>query len=317
MPKNDFGQFTYLAADGKRKPKRYVVAFLMLVVVLGGTIATGVYLRGQEQNMLSATRSVAVVHTVTSTACPADPDDWSLVAVEPDSDNMRIEPSCVYDGLGRTVAWALAIRMGYPRQDATELLGFDSAPALPLADLAILDDLGNPQRVSLSYVPLKDNYTEWGITSDGLPATTYIMRGCFRTYTVSGEVRHDWGDGYPIVCALFQDALSDYLVILYGDHLYTGSTGGAYRRITYFGYNGSGEWIWLGSQQEDRVVLTITEHELLESYATYSELFQTPIWNSSWMSKVLSMNPRPIPDDWQSATDGDELSAIMDLLRSP
>lgn len=310
MPKNDFGQFTYVAADGKRKLKRYVIAWIALVVVMVVLIVFGVNQRGQERYALAASRAVTVEPSQTPTqkpsptpeSCPSDPAKWNMIDAVPGSNYKRIEPLCVYDGLGRTVAWVLAIRMGYSRQQATDLLGFDSAPAQPRASLSVLTSTDGPVQVNLTYAIMDDTFTEWSITENESLAMTYTLQGCFRTATVVGSQRHYWGDGYSVICVLAQDTTARYHISKYGDSLYTGVLSDAVRATAYLGYDANRNWVWIGNQKNSFLYLYSIDG-LEENQSAMAGMYNTPVWNSRWMEAVYGISPVALPFGWQSATD--------------
>ena len=146
----------------------------------------------------------------------------------------RIDPPCVYDGLGRTVAWALAIQMGYSRGEANDLLGFSfdaskNNPAMvSLPNVTILT-YSNwiVAQIGLYSTPKNLEFTEWSITPDGEPAVTFSIQGCFRTASVVGNQAKDWGDGYPVICVVAEDTQAGYHVNSLGGHLYTGGDQGS------------------------------------------------------------------------------------------
>ncbi|MBL0348094.1 hypothetical protein [Candidatus Villigracilis affinis] len=65
---------------------------------------------------------------VDSFGCPTDSSEWSFTPTMISENYQIIQPACVYQGLEKSIAWALAVREGYSRAEATELLGFSEMP---------------------------------------------------------------------------------------------------------------------------------------------------------------------------------------------
>ena len=113
--------FTYSTLDGKRKLRRYVVFSLGILVLISLIFAYSQWTQAQAMADVQATAlpvqvttiSTSVVlptpipQTTTTEACPSDSSQWELVDVKPNDNMKKISPSCVYDALGRSVAWAL------------------------------------------------------------------------------------------------------------------------------------------------------------------------------------------------------------------
>lgn len=69
--------------------------------------------------------------------CPTDSEDWSLSPTYASRTYNVIQPACVYQGLEKTIAWALAVREGYSRAEATKELGFSEMPMRQVRQVTI------------------------------------------------------------------------------------------------------------------------------------------------------------------------------------
>ncbi len=143
--------------------------------------------------------------------CPTDPAKWDFADPVIPQNYKVIQPACVYQGLEKTIAWALAVRSGYSRAQATELLGFAAMPMRQLDQVKIMGVKGVLD-VPVSFIPPNGNLTEWRIDARGNPTVTYALRGCFRTSTVEGNRLETWGGDYPVICLVVEDAENSNIV---------------------------------------------------------------------------------------------------------
>lgn len=334
---------TYQAGlSGKRRLRLYVQATLLIIVALVVILAVVLYQQGQARKAMTATKPVVMESTSTpagtvtapatpisaltpvGNACPTDPSKWNLVEPAPGNQYDRIDPPCVYDGLGRTVAWALAIQMGYSRGEANDLLGFsfdaskNNPAVIALPNVTILT-YSNwiVAQIGLYSTPMNLEFTEWSITPDGEPAVTASIQGCFRTASVVGNELKDWGDGYPVICVVAEDTQAGYSVNSLGGHLYTAGIK-ANRVLSLFGSTSEGRWVWLGNEAGINVDQSgIDQAALQKGYQDYSEAYQTPTWSSQWLKDAFGIQPKPLPNGWQEAKDASEQQAILNLLNNP
>ena len=339
MKNTRFEDLYYTAPGGERKLKRYVVAALIIGVLMVLTIVWVAIQRTQikahmadvpTMTATSTSVSASMATTQISTlipevnTCPTDPSMWSLKVDLSNNQYVPIDPPCVYDGLGRTVAWSLAIQMGYSREDANNLLGFSFDPSknnpamVVLQNVTILTiDTFNVAKIGLDSTPMTPQFTEWVVTPDGQPAVTDSILGCFRTASMVGNGLKDWGDGYPVICIIADDAQSGYRVNSLSGHLYTGGMIKAHRVLSLFGYATDGRWVWLGNEAGVSVDQSdISQDTLEKGYQAYSEAYQTPIWDSQWLNDTLGIALKPLPDGWLTANNASELQAILNSLNS-
>ena len=327
--------------SGHRKLRTYVKGALFILAALIVFLAIALYQQAQARKGMAAARPLAVEPTsafavaapaVTQTstltpvvkACSTDPSEWNLVEPAPGNQYDRIDPACVYAGLGRTVAWSLAIQMGYSREEANDLLGFSfdaskNNPAMVvLSDATILTYSNwSVAPVGLDSAPTNPEFTEWVVTPDGEPAVTDLILGCFRTESVVGIGIKDWGDGYPVICVVAEDTQTGYHVNFLDGHLYAGGMNKANRELSLFGYVSDGRWVWLGNEADVDVDQSgISQDALQKGYQAYSEAFQAPTWNAQWLKNTFGISPKPIPDGWLEANNASEMQAILNLLNS-
>jgi len=339
MKKARFEDLYYTAPGGKRKLKRYVVAVLIISVLMVAAIVWVVIQRTQIKALMAyvptitatstsvpasmATTQISTLTPVVNT-CPTDSSKWSLKVDLSKNQYVPIDPPCVYDGLGRTVAWSLAIQMGYSREDANARLGFSfdtsqNNPAMVvLPNVTILtSDTFSVAQIGLDSTPMTPQFTEWVVTPDGEPAVTDSILGCFRTASMIGTELKDWGDGYPVICVIAEDAQTGYRVNSLGGHLYTGGMIKAHRVLSIFGYASDGRWIWLGNEAGINVDQSgISQAELQKGYQVYSKAFQAATWNSQWLKDTFGISLNPLPNGWLKANNASEMQAILDLINS-
>ena len=324
--------FTYQAdVSGKRKLRTYVKAAIIILAALIVLWAVAYYQQYQMQQVISATKPVVLPSltptkpqpptstpepTAVTESCPTDPADWTLVEGLPGTEFMRIEPACIYEGLERTVAWSLAIREGYSRQAAADVLGFEKMPIVRLAQVAV----ANPNGPLLTNVALMidvPKFTEWIFREDGKPAISMALQGCFRTYTIVGNEKKNWDEnGYPVVCRVSQDNESTNATICMDDQCFSEirSTPATNRRFVLFGYAGDGQWDWLGTDED--TLLKIDSQSMSTDREISAEAQGVGPWDRDWLKQAYGLETQPLPEDWQSFTDDSFKQAVLDAVKA-
>jgi hypothetical protein len=321
-------------SSDKRQLRQFVRVGLVIVGMLVVAVIFALVEKAQTNAAMAVTRPVVVEGISTASAtppassmspadtCPTDPSRWSLVPVGDGQQYDRIDPSCVYDGLGKTIAWVMAAQMGYTRAEANDLLGFSfdgdqGEPAMAaMASVTILA-YGDKrqQEIGVYYFPPTPDFAEWYVAGDGSPAITFSILGCFRRTTVTGLATTDWDENYSVVCVLPQDTQAGFHVQSLDGHLYTEQIDRPFRALSLFGYLGEGRWIWLGDEAGIRVDQSgLSQDDLQTGYQDYAGLFGTPIWDSGWLEDSFGVQMRDLPEEWRSANDSAELEAITDLI---
>jgi hypothetical protein len=320
---------TYSAElSGRRKLRTYVKATLFIAAAL--LVALAIVL-GQQYQTMRDMASVATIRYETSPTltqepaptpegCLSDPGGWQLADSGIPGDSLeRIEPACVYDGLGRTIAWVLAIREGYSRAEAAQALGFTQPPAQAnMSAIKVIDPVGSPFMASLVMVPLTAGYSEWSIDGKDLPAVVYFPQGCFRGIdtridAVGNEIQI-WNGSYPVICYIVEDNAATYTIMSLGGHVFSASSSPT-RSYLYFGYDPeTKQWDWLGI---DENLHSSTDVATMSSdHQNYSGQYGGSVWSAQWLSQTYGLAMKALPDSWRTANDRAELQAILNSINS-
>lgn len=314
---------TFRDLAGKRQPRTFAILGALILLVLLGVFAISWMERNSMMaEVLATPQPVAATPAATSLpptatrlvqgadqGCPHDPSDWSLVDVFISPNYKLIQPVCVYDGLERSVSWALAIRQGYSRLEAAQLLGFDDLPMRPLEKITALGNSGQPQEMSLSFPAPHPRLTEWRVDETGKPAIAYALRGCFRTSQVVGNRVEIWGGDYAVICVVIEDAEGQYAVYALNEHLYTAPASPT-RSYLLFGYAGDDLWLLLGARESPRLAID-DPAKFANDRLTIATLYDSRPWEADWLAHRHKLFTRPLPEDWQTAGDEAAMQAIL------
>ncbi len=318
---------TYKDLAGKRQPRTFavlggIVLFLLFFAFCASALERSAMLREAQatprplQITALPTQTVVATESPTEVAgCPANPADWSLADVPISQNYKLIQPACVYDGLAHTVAWALAVRQGYSRADATTALGFDEMPMKPLDQVSILTDAKGPMTVPVSFISPRLDFTEWRVDTNGKPSVAYNLRGCFRTESVVGNRVETWGGDYAVICVVAEDAEGASVVFALEGHIYTVPVTPT-RSFLLFGYVGNGTWLWLGTQSDPQITIDDPAKNAKERL-TVATLYDSQPWDAKWLDERYHLTMRPLPENWRSATDEADKQAILNSLNQP
>ena len=324
------GILTYSAElSGRRQLRIYVKAAIFIAAAL--LIALMVVM-GQQFQTRRAMAAVATIKyeipptlqqnpTLTPEACPSDPGDWQLVDSGVQGDSLeRIEPACVYAGLGRTIAWVLAIREGYSRSEAARALGFTQLPAqMKMSEIKVLDPIGNPLEASLVMVPLSADYSEWFIDGEYLPAVYYFPQGCFRGIdtridVVGSSNAQIWNGNYPVICYVIEDNAATHIIMSLGGHLFSSSINPV-RSYLYFGYDPeTKQWDWLGIDENLHYSTDVAA--MSSDHKNYLGQYGGSVWSAQWLSHTYDLAMKTLPASWQTANGRVALQAILDSVSS-
>jgi hypothetical protein len=316
---------TFRDLAGHRQPRAYTVfggLTLALILLAGSTALSSRWMLMREVH--AAPLGVSITPQVTegnfieeqelqesAPGCPTDSSDWSLVPTYTSTSYNLIQPACVYQGLEHTISWALAVREGYSRAQATEELGFSEMPMRELEEVTIPSEDGR-MAVPVSFIPSNPNFTEWRLTDEGKPAVTYALRGCFRTSTIAGNQVEVWNGDYPVVCLVIEDAENSHILYSLYDHYYNAEAT-PMRSFLLFGYLGDGEWVWLGTQQEPKQQITNPQAAASERL-TFATLYDSQPWDANWLRNTYGLIMAPPPQGWQGMTSEYEKQTILDGL---
>ncbi len=319
---------TYQDLAGKRQPRTYTVItglILLLLLAAGGMAGLNRYLLMSRVQAAPVSITTQVVETTeteppatvlsegnVSSGCPTDPAEWFLTPTIISENHQVIQPACVYQGLERTIAWALAVREGYSRAEATQQLGFTEMPMRQLEAVTIPNDTDELIDVPVSFIPPNPDFTEWRLNEGGEPAVTYALRGCFRTFTITGNRVEVWGGDYPVICIVVEDAENTHIVYSLNGHTFT-SPATPMRSFLLFGYVSDGYWVWLGTQTEPKLEITDPQSTARDRL-TVATLYDSQPWDAEWLMTFRHLPMRPLPENWQSLTDENEKQAILSAL---
>ncbi len=315
---------TFKDLAGRRQPRTFtVMAGLVLILFVLVLIMTWSVQYSVMSEVRAAPQPVHVKVEPTQTVpakepspiavdCPADAANWSLSPVYEGTLYDLIQPACVYQGLEKTIAWALAVREGYSRQQATEALGFGEMPMRQLDQVRIPGSNNETTLVPVSFIPSDPDFTEWRLKPNGSPAVTYALRGCFRTTTVVANRIETWGGNYPVICLVVEDAENTHIVYSLNSHTYTGPAK-PMRSFLLFGYVSDGNWVWLGTQEDPRLEITDPEQNARDR-ETIARLYDSQPWDAQWLESAYGLSMQAPPLSWSSATDQTEKQAILSAL---
>jgi len=321
---------TYKDLAGKRQLRTYTVItglILLLLLVAGGMAGLNRYLlmsRVQATPVSVSITTQAVEtweteapatmqpETSASLECPTDSTEWSFTPTLISENYQVIQPACVYQGLEKTIAWALAIREGYSRSEATQQLGFTEMPMRQLETVTIPTNANELKEVPVSFIPPHPDFKEWRLNADGEAAVMYALRGCFRTSSVTGNRLEIWGGDYSVICLVVEDAENTSIVYSLNGHTYT-SPATPVRSFLLFGYISDGTWVWLGTQTEPKLEITDLQANAKERL-TVATIYDSQPWDAKWLMDSHHLAMQLPPENWQALTDANEKQAILTAL---
>ncbi len=321
---------TYKDLAGKRQPRIYTVVtglILLLLFVAGGMAGLNRYLlmsrvQATPETVSIPTETQSPVETKipatettaaeASSGCPTDSSKWSFTPTMISETYQVIQPACVYQDLEKTIAWALAVRQGYSRVEATELLGFSEMPMRQMETVTIPKNASELIDVPVSFTPTHPEFREWRLDANGKASVTYALRGCFETSSVKGNRVEIWGGEYPVICLVVEDAENTRILYALNGHLYT-APATPMRSFLLFGYLGDGQWVWLGTQTEPKLEITNAE-EIASDRLAVATLYDSQPWDAKWLSNTYHLDMQSLPVDWQSFADESEKQYILSVL---
>jgi hypothetical protein len=320
---------TFKDLAGKRQPRKFAVlgaAVLVLLFVL--YVASGLERNAMMQEVRATPQPIAVTVEPSPTpkiietqaiqappsGCPVNPADWSLADVFISKNYKLIQPTCVYDGLGKAVAWVMAVRSGYSRSEATRILGYTEMPVRLMEQASIPGDDNKPVDAKLFTTALHPDFSEWHVDSNGQASLGYGFRGCFRSQNVTGNKVETWGGDYPVICMIVEDVTGSQAVYALNGHVFT-SPATPMRSFLLFGYIGEGQWVWLGARQDPQTPIDNPE-KFANERLTYAALFDAPNWDRDWWKGQYQLEMKPLPDSWQAMTAETDKQYILSELNA-
>jgi hypothetical protein len=321
---------TYKDLAGNRQPRIYTVAsglILLLLLIPGGMAGLNRYLlmsrvqaTPEVVSIPSQTTEPAATESITPTSsggvdafgCPTDSSKWSFTPTVISETYQIIQPACVYQGLEKTIAWGLAVRAGYSRAEATELLGFGEMPMRQMETVTIPKNTNELIDAPVSFIPPHPEFKEWRLNANGKAAVTYALRGCFETSSVKGNRVEIWGGEYSVICLVVEDAENTHILYALNDHMYI-STATPMRSFLLFGYLGDGQWVWLGTQTEPKLEIANTEENASDRLIV-ATIYDSQPWDAKWLSTTHHLEMQPLPEEWQTFTAENEKQYILSVL---
>ena len=315
---------TYPDLAGRRQLRASTVMALAIWVLLSLTASFIFFKKAQVMSMVKETPvpvqfTTQVVVQPTSTpiveiyepGCPTDSSRWSFADPVIPQNYKIIQPACVYQGLEKTIAWALAVREGYSRAQATELLGFTEMPMRQLGQVKIAVANGIAE-VPVSFIPPNPDLTEWRLNDNGDAAVTYALRGCFRTSTIVGNRVEVWGGDYSVICLVVEDAENSHIIYSLNDHAYAASAKPT-RSFLLFGYLDNESWVWLGTQSDPKQEI-VDPNAMASDRLTLAALYNSHPWDAKWLNQTYHLGMQAPPENWQTLNDEAEKQAILTVL---
>jgi hypothetical protein len=314
---------TYRDLAGRRQLRLFAVIAITIFILL---IILGLAALLQRSEMMQDVSSIPLPVEYQATEppapqvevensvelCPSDPADWALADIVLDMNYKTIQPACVYTDLGKTVAWVMAIRSGYSRADAQELLGFDEMPVALLDQISIPNEGDGLDEMSLRFAPPHPDLREWRVDQHGEISVAYGLRGCFRTSSVAGNRIATWNADYAVICVVVEDANNIFTVYSLDGHLYSAHSA-PMRSYLLFGYSEELGWLWLGTQESPKIAIDDWQERQSER-ETVALLFDAEDWDADWLLATRNLSYQELPEDWLAARDDAEGAAILALL---
>lgn len=319
---------TYRDLAGKRQLRAHTAIALLILLLL---TLTGGFIVLSRFRLMSNVEAAPLPVSITSEpeieptsmpqpaavyepGCPTDADQWWLAEPVIPQNYKILQPACVYEGLEKTVAWALAVRNGYSRAEATSALGFDEMPMQQLDEVTIPSNTNDPLIVPVSFIPPNPDFTEWRVNTRGEPSVIYALRGCFRTSSIVGNRLENWGGDYPVICVVIEDAENTSVIYQLGEHVYT-SPALPTRSFLLFGYAGDKLWNWLGTQSDPKVEIDDSA-KFANDRLTIATLYDSRPWDMKWLKMRYDLEMRTLPPHWQDSSDESDMQAILSGLNS-
>lgn len=313
---------TFTSASGTTQLRGYVKVALGLFVILVALLGVNAHNRNQMVTEVMATprpldpgqmptateKVVALVSPIE--ACPSNPVDWTLtenVSV-PGSNLKGLSPQCVYEELDKSAAWLYATYvLGYSRLNAANLLGFSNLPisySFGVGQISVVTDYKDePQKVDLRFPSNNTGLSEWRIDANGYPAVQFAFDGCFRTSSMRGGEVVSWGDGYAVVCQYSGDFWTRHYVGSVNGKVVTASGSENVRRFMWFGYDGHGNWVFLGLAKD-------WQYDLSQFQDRGASIINPTVMTDKYGISVL-----PLPANWTSFTGQQFSDAFLQELR--
>jgi len=87
------------------------------------------------------------------------------------------------------------------------------------------------------------------------------------------------------------------------------------RKHNIFGYSLASGWVWLGWRIDTAGSMDEVQNPSEEREQT-AALYKTVPWDSIWMQQTFGLSARPLPDEWKTLTNQDEIQTILIIINS-
>jgi hypothetical protein len=337
MNNNLFDNLSYKGTLGKRKPRNFVIAGILIVIGLAAIGGVSAWFARAGLAQIKATPRPILAPTFTptpalptpeptsvngSSGCPTDSADWNLVDVFQNNNYKRIDPACVYEGLNKPIAWILAAQgAGYTNPAVLHLLGYSGDPpyANNLDKIDLLPVQGNkPVALTTSWPPLHKDYRDWFIVNDVVVSERITLDGCYRTSETVGNQTQYWSpqwanSGASVICELAEDRLKGWDVAGLDGLIYSKPGSSATRCLAYFVYDNRPEyrsWYFVG----DGDTFNMTVAELERTQSNIQKSYGSSIWDLAWLQRTYRLSPVPPPQQWKQHATQEDFNKILALL---
>jgi hypothetical protein len=294
---------TYQDINGRRKPRRYIVAAGLILLALAVLAWIGSEPTQSESltdiSYLSPTNTPQInqnVESLTPTTvpmtnqqpCPVNVDEWKMVEIFPGDYYLGISQTCVYEGVAQTAAWLLAERIGYSKLEAAEILGFEELPWSPENEVRAYTNNDGPTLRKLNGGwPAHPDFYFWQVNKEGQPAIVISLRGC---YILDGTA----------YCVLAMDRSPGSAVNVLGVHKFASHAGHkpAMRSFYLLKYKGESVWNLVGQFADTVYEISDSDQIILDREHITIRLGVEP-WDADWLHITHGLAMKPLPVDWR------------------
>ncbi len=334
--------FSYRDPNGKRKPRTWVLAVAVIVIIVLAVVGLSVYNASARQAQIEATPRLVTGPTFTPTAvlptkvptsvgamvtvnCPSDSADWNFVDVLDNSNFKRIDPPCVYQGMNRTIAYYLASEgAGWKKADALQKLGytgdFPYDNSLDTIDVLPTDASSNMFTVKTSWLPWHKDFQLWYVANNTVVSHTITVTGCYRTFNIVGNQKQYWSQqwapsSYTTICQIAEEFPAGSNVYQVDDAVYFRTNAQPGVELGYLAYDNRSQyqsWYFVG--WDDSSWHIISAADMVGIKNSSQQLINSPVWDLSWLEQNYGISPLPLPANWQQHATKADSDALMTAL---
>jgi hypothetical protein len=344
--------------DKKTRLGLQIYIFLLLSVCLSACSVSPAIATQEDIQMTAVPLATETITPMPPTAtptlphtCEPDSSKWQFLDTDPKLNFKKIEPGCVMDSLGETIAFHLLHLYGRSLYEASVQTGINAKLQAIDPDMNLPSE--SPQslgrRFGYFWVRSAIHYdvgsaanpvnTHWlapipyWIVDDEKPVLpTMILLGCYRTYDVVGNekvyITPEWEGYMDVVCHVAEDVQWDWivntdqdkeLVYSYDDEENIGHKRGG-RTIIYFGYSEKFDvWIELTRDGITELYPNLfrSDDERLQEYDYATSTFGVPLWNEEWLRTKYEVEAVPLPNGWETHNTEADRQAMNTKINNP